>query len=191
MKSKGPATKYSWRIDLTAPTTTITEKPSTHSRDECGLLLHREREVKRFECKLDGGQFVECISPRASGLEDGKHKFAARNRPRRQRRERREHQWRISTEQTTVVPDVVGMQSAQGIEVLTAAQLEWQEEQIASPEPVGQIVEQNSRRRREVPVGTTVTVVISAGIEITVPTFWIKPRNCSDRAQAGGAPGEH
>ena len=178
-KSKGPATKYSWRIDLTAPTTTITEKPSRPTAEtNADFSFTANEEVERFECKLDDGQFAECISPMSFvSLEEGKHKFAVRaidlagNVGNAER-----HQWRISTEQTTVVPDVVGMQSAQGIEVLEAAQLEWQEEQIASPEPVGQIVEQNSAAGEEVPVGTTVTVVISAGIEITVPSVLDWPK---------------
>jgi PASTA domain len=170
---QGPATKYSWRIDLTAPTTTITEKPSRPTAETTAdFSFTANEEVKRFECKLDGGPFVACTSPETYGpLEDGKHKFAVRaidlagNVGNAEK-----HQWRISTEQTTVVPDVVGLLSAQGIEVLAVAELEWQEETAASTEPIGQIVEQDPAAGEEVPVGTTVTVVISAGIEITVPS---------------------
>jgi tetratricopeptide (TPR) repeat protein len=173
-EEQGPATKYSWRIDLTPPTTTITEKPSRPTAEtSADFSFTANEEVKRFECKLDGAPFGECTSPEsfAGPLEDGKHTFAARaidlagNVGNAEK-----HQWRISTEQTTVVPDVVGLLSAQGIEALAAAELEGQEETAAALEPVGQIVEQDPAAGEEVPVGTTVTVVISAGIEITVPS---------------------
>ena len=66
-KSRAPATKYSWRIDLTAPTTTITEKPSRPTAEtNADFSFTANEEVERFECKLDGGPFAECISPRAS-----------------------------------------------------------------------------------------------------------------------------
>jgi tetratricopeptide (TPR) repeat protein len=171
---RGPATAHVWRIDLTAPTTTITEGPSGRTPEtSAAFSFTANEEVGGFECKLDDGSFAGCTSPyKLPGpLEDGKYAFAVRaidvagnvGNPDR-------YQWRISSDRTTLVPPVVGLRIARGIEALAGVRLKWEVQEAASTDPVGQIVDQVPAAGKEVRVGTTVTVMVSAGIEIGVPS---------------------
>ena len=171
---RGPATAHVWRIDLTAPTTTITDGPSRPTPEtSAAFSFTANEEVRGFECKLDDGRFADCTSPNKfpGPLENGKYAFAVRaidvagnvGSPDR-------YQWRISADRTTPVPPVVGLRLARGIEALADVRLKWEVEETASTEPVGQIVDQVPAAGKEVLVGTTVTVIVSAGIEIAVPS---------------------
>jgi tetratricopeptide (TPR) repeat protein len=171
---RGPATAHVWRIDLTAPTTTITDGPSRRTPEtSAAFSFTANEEVRGFECKLNDGSFVDCTSPKkfAGPLDNGKYAFAVRaidiagnvGDP-------DTHQWRISADRMTAVPAIVGLRRARGIEALADAGLKWEVEEAASTEPVGQIFDQVPAAGKEVPVGTTVTVMVSEGIEIAVPS---------------------
>ena len=190
MKKGPPRPSTAGESDLTAPTTTITVSPLPHGWDQ-GLTSSSLRTSEALRVQLDGGQFAACTSPSNLPRRTGKRKFVVARRPRRQRRERRKHQWRISTERPTVVPDVVGLLSAPGARSPHSCGDSSGRRRRPPLDPVGQIVEQDPAAGEDVPVGTTVTVVISARIRSPCQAFWIKPRKCGNRAQAGGAPGEH
>jgi tetratricopeptide (TPR) repeat protein len=80
-RDTGPATAYAWRVDLTAPTTTITDRPSVRTREtSAAFLFEADEEVKTFECKRDNRPFVACTSPKnlSGPLDGGMHVFAVR-----------------------------------------------------------------------------------------------------------------
>lgn len=173
---QGPAAQYVWRIDLTAPTTTITAKPSGHTTTaSAAFRFEANEEVKTFQCKLDEDPFTTCTSPEnlPGPLDEGRHIFAVRaidlsgNVGAAER-----YQWKILTNRKTSVPDIVGMQLTRGIDALKGAQLKWETEETASAQPVGEIVGQTPTAGEEVPLDTLVTVMVSAGIEITVPSLF-------------------
>jgi hypothetical protein len=78
-----PAT-HTWTIDLTAPTTTITEKPDARTpeneaRFTLAAIDHGGSTVAGFECRLDTQAFGPCTSPvRYTGLQDGPHEVQVR-----------------------------------------------------------------------------------------------------------------
>jgi hypothetical protein len=77
-----------WTVDLTAPTTTITEKPAARTPDrQARFTLAATDEggstVAGFECSLDSGAWADCPSSvQYTGLSDGRHTFAARAKDR-------------------------------------------------------------------------------------------------------------
>ena len=74
----GPATTYSWTIDLTPPPTpAISSAPANPSNSSSPSFGFTDSESGvSFQCQLDGGAFVSCTSPKAySGLADGPHSF--------------------------------------------------------------------------------------------------------------------
>ena len=69
-----------WRVDLTAPTMTITAAPRavTASRRALFSFAASEADVT-YQCDLDGGGFEDCANPhRASALIEGDHVIDAR-----------------------------------------------------------------------------------------------------------------
>ncbi len=74
------AALYAWRIDLTAPDTTITDAPSgTVSVRHATFSFTSTEDGTAFRCALDGGPAADCSSPRTyGGLADGPHTFAVR-----------------------------------------------------------------------------------------------------------------
>jgi hypothetical protein len=77
-----PAT-HTWTIDLTAPTTTIAEKPA--ARSGTGLARFRVTaedrggsSVQRIECRLDDQPFEACEEREWTNLATGRHTFEAR-----------------------------------------------------------------------------------------------------------------
>ena len=67
---------YAWTIDTTAPSTTITSKPSNPSNSTSPSFSFSADEPATFQCSLDGATFAACTSPKAySGLADGSHTF--------------------------------------------------------------------------------------------------------------------
>ena len=76
----GAAESYTWTIDTTAPTTTITQKPSNPSNDPSPSFAFTASEVgSQFACRLDAGGFAPCVSAKSyMGLADGSHTFAVR-----------------------------------------------------------------------------------------------------------------
>jgi hypothetical protein len=75
----GPVATYTWTIDLTAPTTTITVKPSSPTNATGASFEFTASEASTFECQLDAGAFAACTSPKAyTALAPGSHTFGVR-----------------------------------------------------------------------------------------------------------------
>ena len=73
-----PAT-HSWTIDLTAPETTIQSGPSPSTSLTSATFTFSSEAGAAFECRLDGGAFGGCTSPKIyTGLHEGTHTFAVR-----------------------------------------------------------------------------------------------------------------
>jgi len=73
-----PAT-YTWVVDLTAPDTTISNKPSDPTTDTSASFVLASNEVATFECNLDGAGFTSCATPfPLTGLATGQHTIAVR-----------------------------------------------------------------------------------------------------------------
>jgi hypothetical protein len=73
----------SWRVDTTAPTTTIGDKPARHTGDRSArLTFDADEPVEGFECKLGGDElmpFAPCTSPHVlDALADGDYVFRVR-----------------------------------------------------------------------------------------------------------------
>lgn len=74
---------YSWKIDLSAPTVELTEKPKAQTNQTAALFKFTGSDegqaLSKFECQMDGGAFVSCSSPySSSGLVQGAHVFGLR-----------------------------------------------------------------------------------------------------------------
>ncbi|HEY1014938.1 MAG TPA: Ig-like domain-containing protein, partial [Herpetosiphonaceae bacterium] len=75
---------FTWRIDLTAPDTTITANPTNPSASANASFSFSGNDgagsgVASLECSLDGATFAACASPQSyAGLADGSHTFAVR-----------------------------------------------------------------------------------------------------------------
>ena len=76
----GAPVSYGWTIDTIAPTTTITQKPSSPSSTSSSTFAFTASENgSTFACRLDNGSFSSCASPKTySNLSDGPHAFAVR-----------------------------------------------------------------------------------------------------------------
>ncbi len=76
-----PASRtFTVAIDSTAPDTVIDSGPSgTITTNSAAFAFHASEPGATFECKLDGGGFASCSSPRTlSALANGAHSFAVR-----------------------------------------------------------------------------------------------------------------
>jgi hypothetical protein len=73
---------YTWRIDVTAPNTTITSAPPSSTNSTSAGFSFASSEVgSSFQCKLDAANYASCASPKAySGLAAGSHTFSVRAR---------------------------------------------------------------------------------------------------------------
>jgi hypothetical protein len=71
---------HAWRVDLTAPETTITSGPADPTNSTSASFSFSSSETgSTFECSLDGGAFAGCSSPKTySGLAAGSHSFRVR-----------------------------------------------------------------------------------------------------------------
>ena len=69
---------YTWTIDATAPTVTITgDKPANPTNATSASFSFTASDAT--QCKLDGGEFTACTSPATySGLADGPHTFTVK-----------------------------------------------------------------------------------------------------------------
>jgi hypothetical protein len=73
-----PAT-FSWTIDATAPTASVDSGPASPTTATSASFTFSADEPSTFECKIDGGAFVSCSSPKAyAGLGGGVHTFQVR-----------------------------------------------------------------------------------------------------------------
>src|SRR5205823_5040287 len=76
----GAAATYSWTVDTTPPTVTITGGPSgTVTTRTATFKFTSPDSTATFECKIDGFAFAACTSPKSySSLAGGAHTFAVR-----------------------------------------------------------------------------------------------------------------
>lgn len=77
-----PAT-YSWVIDLVAPTITISSRPApvTNATNATIAFLAQDNSgsIERTECRIDGGAFAPCSSPKDhTNLNEGNHQVDVR-----------------------------------------------------------------------------------------------------------------
>ncbi len=73
-------TSYTWTIDTTTPTVSISDGPSgTESSADASFQFATDDASAALECKLDSGIFEDCASPKPyTGLADGSHTFTVR-----------------------------------------------------------------------------------------------------------------
>ena len=78
-KDPSPAQR-TWKVDTDAPNTTITAGPKASTKSKSATFSFSASESgATFECRLDGGTWHACSSPRTySGLHKGKHVFRVR-----------------------------------------------------------------------------------------------------------------
>jgi outer membrane protein OmpA-like peptidoglycan-associated protein len=71
---------HSWTIDTAAPSTTVTSQPASLVAANSATVGFNSADAgASFECKLDGGSWTSCSSPRAlTGLADGAHTLRIR-----------------------------------------------------------------------------------------------------------------
>jgi hypothetical protein len=70
-----PAT-YTWTVDTTAPSETLTSKPADPSNTSSASFSFSAGETVTFQCTLDGAAPASCTSPQTySSLADGSHTF--------------------------------------------------------------------------------------------------------------------
>ena len=72
-----PASR-TWTVDTSAPDTTLVSTPANPSTSSDASFAFSSEAGATFECKLDGGAFAACASPKSyTGLSDGSHTFQA------------------------------------------------------------------------------------------------------------------
>ena len=76
---------YTWTVDLTGPTVTITSTPNNPTNQAVAnfefTAVDGETSVAVIECRVDGQPFSSCTSPAAfNSLADGQHNFSVRAR---------------------------------------------------------------------------------------------------------------
>jgi large repetitive protein len=81
--SESPPATRSWLIDTVAPNTSIGSHPADPSAQTSASFAFTgsddSSQVASFQCKLDGGAFTACASPKAySNLANGSHTFSVR-----------------------------------------------------------------------------------------------------------------
>ena len=78
-KDHSPAQR-TWKVDTDAPNTTITSGPKASTKSKSATFSFSASESgAAFECRLDGGAWLSCSSPRSySGLHKGPHVFRVR-----------------------------------------------------------------------------------------------------------------
>ena len=60
----GPTASYSWRVDATAPETTLGARPRSRTTALSASFTFSASEQAAFQCKLDASAFVACSSPK-------------------------------------------------------------------------------------------------------------------------------
>src|SRR5207237_445411 len=72
----GIAAFYTWTVDTTAPTASITSSPSNPSNDTAPSVNFSSEAGATFQCALDGAAFASCSSPKSyTRVADGSHTF--------------------------------------------------------------------------------------------------------------------
>jgi len=74
--NQGAAATYTWEIDLTAPTVTITSHPDSRTNSTTAIFGFSGEYVVSFTCSLDGAVATTCTSSKEyTGLAAGPHTF--------------------------------------------------------------------------------------------------------------------
>jgi hypothetical protein len=73
-------TTYTWTVDTGHPVVTLTDKPPLlTNQTAASFSFSSNKPNSNYQCKLDGGSFGSCTSPRLyTGLGDGPHTFSVR-----------------------------------------------------------------------------------------------------------------
>src|SRR5205814_4867699 len=72
----GTAASYTWTIDTSAPTASITASPTNPSNSAAPSFSFSSEAGATFTCALDGAAFATCSSPKSyTGVADGSHTF--------------------------------------------------------------------------------------------------------------------
>ncbi|MGH3082027.1 MAG: hypothetical protein ACRDNH_12985 [Gaiellaceae bacterium] len=73
----GEAETYSWLVETDLPVVTLTDMPDKASNiPAASFLFTASKPSASFQCRLDGGEFSPCSSPKTyTGLADGAHTF--------------------------------------------------------------------------------------------------------------------
>jgi hypothetical protein len=75
----GAPASYGWTIDATAPETTLGSRPRPRTTSLSATFAFSASEAATFQCKLDGGAFAACTSPkRYARLRSTSHAFSVR-----------------------------------------------------------------------------------------------------------------
>jgi hypothetical protein len=75
----GAASSHGWRVDGTAPETTLGSGPRSGTTALSGTFTFSASEPAAFECKLDSAAFAPCTSPKShAGLTRREHTFEVR-----------------------------------------------------------------------------------------------------------------
>jgi hypothetical protein len=77
--NSGTAASYTWRVDATAPETTLGSAPAGRTTAVTATFTFLASEPGAFQCKLDAGAFAPCSSPKThTGLTRTAHVFEVR-----------------------------------------------------------------------------------------------------------------
>jgi hypothetical protein len=78
--ASGASSPYTWVVDTVNPLVSLADRPPLlTNRTSANFSFTADKPGSAFECRLDGGDFVGCTSPRLySGVRDGLHTFAVR-----------------------------------------------------------------------------------------------------------------
>jgi hypothetical protein len=75
----GPTASYGWRVDATAPETTLGSRPRSRTTALSATFTFSASEQAAFQCKLDASAFVPCTSPKTySRIRRSAHTFQVR-----------------------------------------------------------------------------------------------------------------
>lgn len=75
----GASSSYSWTIDAIAPETTLGRRPRAQTKALSATFTFSASEPATFECRLDGGSFAPCTSPKKHRrLRSSRHRFEVR-----------------------------------------------------------------------------------------------------------------
>jgi large repetitive protein len=121
--NQGAAASHVWTVDTVAPTATVNDGPTDPTNSTSASFEVSVDEPAGFECRLDGGAWTTCASPRYDGLDDGEHTFQVRATDRADNQgEAASYTWTIDTTvPDTTAPDTTITGSPAGLSNNTSA----------------------------------------------------------------------